>query len=104
MNTLIFRTTREHKMIFELNLTKEKWKEICSERRKSTKIVLQIKAKSSAHAKSGLDSDAQGFSCAAAPPSLLTTKFINYLSSDTPLGKLGDLGSLGRSWEAFMTK
>jgi hypothetical protein len=91
-------------MIFELNLTKEKRKEIGSDRRKSAKRFVQITAKSSAHAKSGLDSDAQGFSCAAVPPSLPTTKFTNYPSSDTPLGKLGSMGSLGRSWEAFMTK
>jgi hypothetical protein len=91
-------------MIFELNVTKEKQKEIHSDRRKSAKKFVQITAKSSAYAKSGLDSDAQGFSCATVPPSLPTTKFANYPSSDTPLGKLDGVGSLGRSWEAFMTK
>jgi hypothetical protein len=104
MNTLIFRTARECKKIFELNLTKGKRKEIRLDRRESAKKFVQITAKSSAHAKSGLDSDAQGFSCAAVPPSLPTTKFTNYPSSDTPLGKLSGVGSLGRSWEAFMTK
>ncbi|KAJ7798022.1 hypothetical protein B0H14DRAFT_2618284 [Mycena olivaceomarginata] len=82
-------------MIFELNLTKGKREEIRSDRRKGAKKFVQITAKSSARAKSGLDSDAQGFSCAAVPPSLPTTKFTNYPSSDTPLGKLGGVGSLG---------